>query len=125
MTATRAMRRPESQSSGRLSLEGLEEKAFLHIVSVQHTTLTLARATSTSVPTMARALARLRRSLQGAGMELASVRVAQGYHYEIRGLEEYVRRHWRASRLRSLAGSVKEGREIPWKREDQIIYGKG
>src|SRR5579872_5909669 len=107
MTADRPVRLTKSKLSGGLILEGLEDRVYLHIVSAPHTTESLARAVNTSLPTMARALARLRRSVAAVGMELTSVRTSEGYHYEIRGLEDYARHHWRTSRLRSLAGTVK------------------
>ena len=103
----------------------LEAKIHLHLLTRPHTSETLAVACGASVPTVARAIARLREALRKAGLELVSVRASGGYRYEIYGSEDHGRRGWLASRLRGLAGSVPAAKiSKPMKPEDEAIYGR-
>lgn len=122
MGAAKTVREPLPASTA--AIEGLEREAYLHILSREHTTATLASAMDASVPSLARAIARLRRALFTRGMTLVSVRAGKSYHYEIRGHGDYVRRKWKGSRLRALAGAGKDCREYRGRDEDGIIYGE-
>jgi hypothetical protein len=86
-------------------------------------TIEVADLLGVSVPTAARAIARLRGVLAGDGMELASVRTKSGWHYEIRGLEDYMRRRWKSSRLRRAAGMSGPWKSMQGRGEDDILYG--
>jgi hypothetical protein len=103
----------------------LEERVHVHLLAGPHSTASLSVACGASVPTLARAIARLRVLLRKRGMELVSVRSGGGYRYEIFGSESHVRKAWQGSLLKSLAGSVperKSGRGP--KPEDEAVYGR-
>ena len=121
---TAAVRPLPQGATKALVLEGLEEQVFLHVLGAGHTTESLARAVGVSAPTVSRALARLRRALRAAGMDLGSIRLPEGYRFEVRGHAEYVRQAWPGSRLRGLAGAAVRDKERPLKAEDEAVYGR-
>jgi hypothetical protein len=122
MSEHEMLMRGESAGGG---VASLEERIHIHLLAGPHTTGSLSTACGASVPTLARALARLRVVLRKHGMELVSVRSGGGYRYEIFGSESHVRKAWQGSLLKSLAGSVperKSGRGA--KPEDEAVYGR-
>jgi chromosome segregation and condensation protein ScpB len=100
------------------------ERAYLHVQSKRHNAASLAETLGVSTTTVARILDALRRDLRAKGMELASVRTREGWHYTMLGHEEYVRKQWEKSPLRRMAGMAKEWKAFPGKTEDEIIYGE-
>jgi hypothetical protein len=99
-------------------------QAYLHILSKRHNAASLAVALGISTTTVSRVLDALRRDLRTKGMELASVRTREGWHYTILGHEKYVRHQWEISPLRRSAGLTKAWKEFHGKTEDEIIYGE-
>jgi len=116
----KAARRKAAPAPG--MAEGVE-RAYLHILSRRHNAASLAEALGVSTTTVSRILEALRRGLRAGGMELASVRTREGWHYTVLGHEEHARREWENSPLRRLAGVAKEWKDFPGKTEDEIIYG--
>ncbi len=100
------------------------ERAYLHILSRRHNAGGRAGARGVSTSTVARSLEGRRCAREVKGMELASVRTSEGWHYTIIGHEEYVRQRWEKSPLRRSAGLTKAWKEFPGKTEDEIIYGE-
>jgi hypothetical protein len=118
----KALRARRSVSPEELS--GPAREAYRHIVSREHTTKTLAAALGVSVATAARTIAALRAALERRGLRLVSVRSRRAFHFEILGLDEYLRKAWKRSRLRALAGAGGSYRKYPGRDEDEIIYGE-
>ncbi len=125
MSEKELLQRGDGASAPGGGIATLEERIHVHLLAGPHTTGSLSVACGASVPTLARALARLRVLLRKRGMELVSVRSGGGYRYEIFGAEDHVRKAWRGSLLRSLAGSVSERKPgKPGKPEDETVYGR-
>lgn len=103
---------------------GPVREAYRHIVSREHTTRTLAEALGVSVASAARTLAALRAALERRGLRLVSVRSRRTFRFEILGLDEHLRKVWRRSRLRALAGAGRSYRKYPGRDEDEIVYGE-
>lgn len=64
--------------------ESLAREACEHILCAPYTAAGLARRLGISLPTAARLVARLRKSLAARGADLVSVRRGRSWHYEIR-----------------------------------------
>jgi len=126
----KALRARRSVSPEELS--GPAREAYRHIVSREHTTKTLkvrhdgeeGIALGVSMATAARTIAALRAALERRGLRLVSVRSRRAFHFEILGLDEYLRKAWKRSRLRALAGAGGSYRKYPGRDEDEIIYGE-
>ncbi len=107
----------KSGSQRERSREALAREAADHILCARYTARGLARKLGVSVPTVSRALARLRASLSARGGELVSVRRGRVWHYEIREPES---RAWEAfARLR---GFVRKPLRPPAGGPEDVVY---
>lgn len=103
-----------AEAPARAGSRDLETEAFLYISQKQVSAPGLAELLGVSVPTASRVVAQLRKS----GVNVVSIRDAEGWRYEIRE-----KRDWRQDPLVQGLGCVKRWKPEPAKSEDEIIYG--
>jgi hypothetical protein len=116
------MRALKARTSGAGARVHLGREAYLHILSGEHNTRSLATLLSVSVPSAARAVEALRAELARDHRRLVSVRSEGGWHYEIRDQDwpETIERD-------SLVTGVVRGRRrggVRLSEEDADTYGR-